>query len=83
MGILIHNGYVLTMNPRREVFEGGYVATADDGSIAAVGPAPAPPGGDFDEVVDAGGMIVVPGLINLHQHHWYNLFKGLAGGLLL
>jgi len=83
MGILIHNGYVLTMNPRREVFEGGYVATADDGSIAAVGPAPAPPGDDFDEVVDAGGMIVVPGLINLHQHHWYNLFKGLAPGMLL
>ena len=39
-GILIHNGYVVTMNPRREVFEGGYVATADDGSIAAVGSAP-------------------------------------------
>lgn len=83
MGILIHNGYVLTMNPRREVFEGGYVATADDGSIAAVGPAPAPRPDDFDEVIDADGMIVVPGLINLHQHHWYNLFKGLAGGLLL
>ncbi len=83
MGILIHNGYVLTMNPRREVFEGGYVATADDGSIAAVGPASAPLGDDFDEVIDADGMIVIPGLINLHQHHWYNLFKGLAGGLLL
>jgi 5-methylthioadenosine/S-adenosylhomocysteine deaminase len=71
------------MNPRREVFEGGYVATGDDGSITAVGPAPAPLRDDFDEVIDAGGMIVVPGLINLHQHHWYNLFKGLAGGLLL
>jgi 5-methylthioadenosine/S-adenosylhomocysteine deaminase len=28
-------------------------------------------------------MIVLPGLINMHQHHWYNLFKGLAGGMLL
>ena len=28
-------------------------------------------------------MIVLPGLINLHQHHWYNLFKGLAPGMLL
>jgi 5-methylthioadenosine/S-adenosylhomocysteine deaminase len=26
---------------------------------------------------------VIPGLINTHQHHWYNLFKGLGGGMLL
>jgi 5-methylthioadenosine/S-adenosylhomocysteine deaminase len=25
----------------------------------------------------------VPGLINMHQHHWYTLFKGLADGMLL
>ncbi len=83
MSILIRNGWVVTMNPGREVFERGYVATADDGSIAAVGPAGAEPDGGFDRVVDAAGMIVTPGLINLHQHHWYNLFKGLAGGMLL
>jgi 5-methylthioadenosine/S-adenosylhomocysteine deaminase len=34
-------------------------------------------------VVDAKGCIVVPGLINMHQHHWYTLFKGLADGMLL
>ena len=27
--------------------------------------------------------IVLPGLINMHQHHWYTLFKGLADGYLL
>ena len=37
----------------------------------------------FDEVIDASGSIIVPGLINMHQHHWYTLFKGLADGLLL
>jgi 5-methylthioadenosine/S-adenosylhomocysteine deaminase len=37
----------------------------------------------FDEVIDATGSVVVPGLINMHQHHWYTLFKGLADGLLL
>jgi len=26
---------------------------------------------------------VLPGLINMHQHHWYTLFKGLADGYLL
>ena len=25
----------------------------------------------------------MPGLINMHQHHWYTLFKGIADGLLL
>ena len=38
---------------------------------------------DFDQVIDASGSIVVPGLINMHQHHWYTLFKGLADGFLL
>ena len=83
MTALIRNGYVVTMNPARDVFEGGVVTVADDGSIAAVGGAHEMAEGPFDEVIDATGMIVVPGLINLHQHHWYNLFKGLAGGMLL
>ncbi len=82
MRFLIRNGYVVTMNPGREVFEGGFVAVSD-GKIEAVGPASGLPGEEFDETLDAGGMIVLPGLINLHQHHWYNLFKGLCGGMLL
>ena len=39
--------------------------------------------GGFDTVIDASGCIVTPGLINMHQHHWYTLFKGIADGLLL
>jgi 5-methylthioadenosine/S-adenosylhomocysteine deaminase len=35
------------------------------------------------EVLDAKGMIVIPGLINAHQHFYYHLFKGLANGLLI
>ena len=42
---------------------------------------PSPDG--FDTVIDAAGAIVVPGLINMHQHHWYTLFKGVADGYLL
>ena len=34
-------------------------------------------------MIDAAGCIVLPGLINMHQHHWYTLFKGLADGYLL
>ena len=34
-------------------------------------------------MIDAEGCLVMPGLINLHQHHWYCLFKGIADGMLL
>ena len=56
----------------------------DGHDIAAVGAqSEAPRADDFDEVIDVGGCIVLPGLINMHQHHWYTLFKGLADGYLL
>ena len=80
---LIANGHVVTVDPVRSVFAGGYVAV-DGARIAAVGPSErTPPAHEFDEVIDAKGCIVVPGLINMHQHHWYTLFKGLADGMLL
>ena len=80
---LITNGYVVTVDARRNVFPDGYVAI-DGARISAVGPASQSPKRDtFDEVIDARGAIVLPGLINMHQHHWYTLFKGLADGYLL
>jgi 5-methylthioadenosine/S-adenosylhomocysteine deaminase len=56
----------------------------DGAKISAVGrSAQTPEASGFDETIDARGCIVVPGLINMHQHHWYTLFKGLADGMLL
>jgi len=81
--ILIKNGYVVTVNETRDVFAGGAVAIAD-GRVLSVQPSAAAFNDrDFDEVIDAKGCLVMPGLINMHQHHWYCLFKGLADGLLL
>ena len=77
---LIHSGYVVTVNSARDVFPGGFVAV-DGARIVSTGPSQdTPPVDGFDEVIDASGCIVVPGLINMHQHHWYTLFKGLADG---
>ena len=80
---LIRNGHVVTVGAGRAVYPGGFVAT-DGARIAAVGPVDqTPPPQGFDDVIDATGCIVMPGLINMHQHHWYTLFKGLADGYLL
>jgi 5-methylthioadenosine/S-adenosylhomocysteine deaminase len=81
--ILIKNGHVITVDPQRQVFPAGFVMI-DGAWISAVGPsAQTPAATGFNEVIDASGSIVVPGLINMHQHHWYTLFKGTADGLLL
>lgn len=82
--VLIEGGAVITMDAERSRHDDGYVLIAG-GEIRAVGDS-----ADLDEAtlagarrVDAGGCVVVPGLINTHQHPWYNLFKGLGGGMLL
>jgi 5-methylthioadenosine/S-adenosylhomocysteine deaminase len=81
--ILIKNGYVVTVNRSRDVFPGGAVTIAD-GRLHAVMPSIGNLSErEYDEVIDASGCLVMPGLINMHQHHWYVLFKGLADGLLL
>jgi 5-methylthioadenosine/S-adenosylhomocysteine deaminase len=80
--VLLKNGYVVTVDSTRAVHPGGYVVI-EHGRIASVGAANGVPKDKFDKIIDVAGCIVLPGLINMHQHHWYTLFKGLADGLLL
>ncbi len=80
---LIANGYVVSVDGVRNVFPDGFVAI-DGSRIVGVGAtAQMPSAANFERVLDASGCIVLPGLINMHQHHWYTLFKGLADGYLL
>lgn len=77
---LIKNGYVVTVDANRSVYPRGAIVV--DGSLIESVCAETPPG-EFDTVIDASGMIVIPGLINAHQHFYYHLFKGVANGLLI
>lgn len=52
---------------------------AEDGRIAAVGPEVVPQPGD--EVIDAGGGALVPGLVNGHTHAAMTLFRGYGDDL--
>jgi 5-methylthioadenosine/S-adenosylhomocysteine deaminase len=64
--IVIDNGAVLTMDDARTVHFGGHVVIDGD-RIAAVGAGRYQGSGDA-QVIDATGMVVLPGLIDLHYH---------------
>jgi 5-methylthioadenosine/S-adenosylhomocysteine deaminase len=80
--VLLTNGYVVTVDPERRVIERGWIAVEDDritglGSMDELGDRTA------DEVLDLGGKVAMPGLVNGHNHHWASLFKNTGEGLLL
>ena len=74
--LLIKNGTLLTMDPQIGDVAGGDVLIEND-RIEAVGPHLDAPAGA--EIIDADGMIVMPGLVNAHQHTWQTGIRGIAG----
>ena len=81
---LITNGYVVSVDGDRNVFTNGFVRIEDD-SITAIGEMSelATEDRSADDTFDAHGMLVMPGLINGHNHHWGSLVKNTGEGLLL
>src|SRR5215472_5393891 len=78
--ILIKNGHIVTMDP-----ELGDIARADiqisEGTIRDIGP-DLPPTKDA-RVIDAGGKVVLPGLVDTHRHVWQGAIGGTAGSVSL
>ncbi|MEM7583278.1 MAG: amidohydrolase [Acidobacteriota bacterium] len=81
--LLITGGTVVTMDAADTIIEDGAVAVAD-GRIVAIGPA-SELAAEYgaSRRVDAGGGIIMPGLINTHTHVPMVLFRGLADDLKL
>jgi 5-methylthioadenosine/S-adenosylhomocysteine deaminase len=77
--ILIKDGHVITMDPKRRVFERGSVAIGGD-KISAVGKDVKE---KADVVIDAKGKVVLPGLINGHTHLAMVLLRGVADDMAL
>ena len=76
--MIIKNAYVVTMNPERRIYADGAVAIEGD-RIVAVGPsADVTKAHGADSVIDAAGMMVLPGLIDGHNHPFAYLIGGLA-----
>ncbi|MBP2030471.1 5-methylthioadenosine/S-adenosylhomocysteine deaminase [Methanohalophilus levihalophilus] len=75
--ILIKNGYVLTMDPSKGDLGNGEVAI-DGNKIVYVGDSYE---GSAENVIDAKGMVVMPGLVNTHTHAGMALLRGYADDL--
>lgn len=76
---IIVNGTILTVNEHDEWFDRGAVAF-EDGIITYVGDTPEDLS-SYDEVLDAGGNYVLPGLVNTHGHTPMSLLRGYADDL--
>ncbi|MGC5167504.1 8-oxoguanine deaminase [Luteimicrobium sp. DT211] len=72
--LLIRNAGHLVVDTSYEI-PGGWVAVRD-GAVVAVGA----PGDEptADRVLDAGGRLVTPGLVNTHHHIYQNLTRSFA-----
>ena len=83
VSLVITNATVVTMNAAGQVLAPGAVAI-DGRDIAAVG-TPAAIAGAYQgrDTIDAGGDVVMPGLINTHTHAPMVLYRGLADDLAL
>ncbi|MDH3567452.1 MAG: amidohydrolase [Desulfobacteraceae bacterium] len=77
--LIIKNGTLLTMDSKNSIFENGFLAIRGD-SISTMGTGDMP-SIKADKIIDAGGGLVLPGLVNGHTHAAMTLFRGLADDL--
>ena len=77
--ILVHGGAVVTVDDDGTVHDPGWVYSRGN-RVAEVGAGepPAVRRRQADEVIDASGCAVMPGMTNAHTHLFQALFRGLA-----
>ncbi|MGW0582262.1 amidohydrolase family protein [Streptomyces sp. NPDC002920] len=73
--LLFRNATVLSMDPAIGVLEGGDVLVRGE-RIERVGQGLAAP--DDAVVVDAGGGILMPGMVDTHRHMWQTALRGFG-----
>ncbi len=73
--ILIKNPLrIATMNDTKQEWIGGHIVIEDD-KIISIGQEKIT--GTFDRVIDATGMVVLPGFINTHHHLYQSLTRNI------
>ena len=74
--LLLKDGIVITMDSKRRVLERGYIAVRSS-KITAIGPGDPPMDLVADKVLDCSATIVLPGLVNVHDHLDQTLYRGM------
>ena len=75
--LLITNALIVTMDEEMRVIRDGMVAI-EGSRIVAVGESKTGDRFDAAETIDAGGDILMPGMINTHTHASMTIFRGLG-----
>ncbi len=83
--ILIENAWILTLDPDNTVIEDGYLYM-ENGRITEVGKTRENMGEikqKASQIIDAEGMILMPGMVNAHSHLFQTFTRGFADDKLL
>ena len=71
MSIALKGGWVVTQNKNRDIIKADILI--ENGRISQIGEI-----GPADEIIDASGCAIIPGLINAHTHVSMTLMRGIA-----
>jgi len=75
--LLIKNGLVLTLDPERRVISNGSIAIEENRIVSVGKTSDLAKEYGSDEVIDATRKIIMPGLINAHNHIYQTIIRGL------
>ena len=76
--LIIANGYVVTMDPKRQIYSDGAVAIEGRDIVAVGRTRDVLARHRAAHVIDAGGKLVIPGLVDGHNHAFQYLSKGIG-----
>ena len=74
--LIVRGGVVITMDEHRNIYDPGFVAIKK-GKIVDVGIGNSP-SLKFAREIDARGMVILPGLINSHDHLDQSIYRGCS-----
>ncbi len=77
--LLLKAEQVVCLDEQDTIYQSGYLII-EDGLIAEIGLQAELRQRQFDEIVDLGARLVMPGLVNAHTHTPMVLFRGLVEG---